>query len=174
MHVHTAWTAEAFTNLGHCFHAVYWNIVLNMLGSHLNSILFFIPDGFNQNKLSVLADYDPAKKHYNTIEAALGIGIETYNPSRWPGSHTLPSSTPPCQAMHLSSEKHDTFFSTFASAANFQRAYLVLFWAILLGIPSGDLRFNRVMVWRSWKFLANKLKRIHLRNENSENTICST
>lgn len=42
-------------------------------------------------------------------------------------SNTLPSSMPPSQAMHLSSEKHDTFFSTFAAAANFQRAYLVLF-----------------------------------------------
>lgn len=36
-------------------------------------------------------------------------------------SHALPSSTPPCQAMHLSSEKHDTFFNTFMASANFQK-----------------------------------------------------
>lgn len=30
----------------------------------------------------------PAKEHWKTMETALGIYIQTHNPSRWPGSHT--------------------------------------------------------------------------------------
>lgn len=37
---------------------------------------------------SMFVYYAPAKAHCKTMEAALGISIETHNPSRWPGSHT--------------------------------------------------------------------------------------
>lgn len=30
----------------------------------------------------------PAKGYWKTMEAGLGVSIETHNPSRWPGSHT--------------------------------------------------------------------------------------
>ena len=91
------------------------------------------------------------------METALGNRIQTRHPSRWPGSRTR------CQARRRHAKQcicqvrnMTHFFTTFAAAANFQRAYFVLFRAILLGIPNSDLRFNRVIVWPPWKSLANK------------------
>ena len=59
-------------------------------------------------------------------------------------SESQPNAKPPCQALHLSTEKYDTIFSSCATAANSQKGRPCPFNRILLGVMQCNFWFNGV------------------------------